>query len=29
VLLQTGTAVCMPTGTGLMPLVVQPRVIAT
>jgi hypothetical protein len=29
VLIQTGTAVCVPTGTGLMPLVVQPRVLAT
>src|SRR3569623_1581669 len=29
VLLQTGTAVCVPTGTGLLPLVVQPRVLAT
>lgn len=29
VLLQTGQAVCVPTGTGLLPLVVQPRVLAT
>ncbi len=29
VLLQSGTAVCVPTGTGLLPLVVQPRVMAT
>jgi hypothetical protein len=29
VLLQSGQAVCTPTGTGLLPLVVQPRVIAT
>src|SRR3569623_896692 len=29
VLLQSGQAVCVPTGTGLLPLVVQPRVIAT
>src|SRR3569833_2598386 len=27
--LQSGQAVCVPTGTGLLPLVVQPRVIAT
>src|SRR3569833_962919 len=26
---QSGQAVCVPTGTGLLPLVVQPRVIAT
>ena len=29
VLLQTGQALCVPTGTGLLPLVVQPRVIVT
>lgn len=29
VLIQTGTAVCAPTGTGLMPVAVQPRVSAT
>src|SRR3569833_2638221 len=29
VLLQSGQAVCVPTGAGLLPLVVQPRVIAT
>lgn len=29
VLLQSSMAVCVPTGTGLLPLVVQPRVIAT
>lgn len=29
VLLQTSQAVCVPTGTGLLPLAVQPRVIAT
>lgn len=29
VVLQTSMAVCVPTGTGLLPLVVQPRVIAT
>jgi hypothetical protein len=29
VLLQTNQAVCTPTGTGLMPLVVQPRVNGT
>lgn len=29
VALQTGVAVCAPTGTPLMPVVVQPRVIAT
>lgn len=29
VVLQTSTAVCVPTGTGLLPLVVQPRVMAT
>ncbi len=29
VLIQTGQAVCVPTGTGLLPLVVQPRVLAT
>src|SRR3569833_3061027 len=29
VLLQSGLAVCVPTGTGLLPLVVHPRVIAT
>ncbi|MCK9495115.1 MAG: hypothetical protein M0R75_06415 [Dehalococcoidia bacterium] len=29
VLIQTGQAVCVPTGTGLMPVVVQPRVSAT
>lgn len=29
VLLQTGQAVCVPTGTGLLPVVVQPRVSAT
>jgi hypothetical protein len=29
VIVQTGTAVCVPTGTGLLPLVVQPRVMAT
>jgi len=29
VLIQTGQAVCAPTGTGLMPVVVQPRVSAT
>lgn len=29
VLIQTGQAVCVPTGTGLLPLVVQTRVIAT
>jgi len=29
VLLQTGQAVCVPTGTGLLPLAVQPRVLAT
>ncbi|WP_396957657.1 hypothetical protein [Nitrosomonas sp.] len=29
VVIQTSTAVCIPTGTGLLPLVVQPRVLAT
>jgi hypothetical protein len=29
VLIQSGQAVCVPTGTGLLPLVVQPRVLAT
>ena len=29
VLIQTGQAVCVPTGTGLLPLAVQPRVLAT
>ncbi len=29
ILLQTSQAVCVPTGTGLLPLVVQPRVLAT
>jgi hypothetical protein len=29
VLVQTGQAVCVPTGTGLTPVVVQPRVVAT
>jgi len=29
VVVQTSTAVCVPTGTGLLPLVVQPRVMAT
>lgn len=29
VLIQSGQAVCVPTGTGLMPVVVQPRVSAT
>jgi hypothetical protein len=29
VAIQTGVAVCAPTGTPLMPVVVQPRVIAT
>ena len=29
VLIQTGQAVCTPTGTGLLPTVVQPRAIAT
>jgi hypothetical protein len=29
VALQTGVAVCVPTGTPLLPTVVQPRVIAT
>lgn len=29
VIVQTSTAVCVPTGTGLLPLVVQPRVMAT
>jgi uncharacterized Zn-binding protein involved in type VI secretion len=29
VILQTGTAVCTPTGTGLQPLVVQSKVMAT
>lgn len=29
VAIQTGVAVCAPTGTPLMPLVVQPRAIAT
>jgi hypothetical protein len=29
VAVQTGVAVCVPTGTPLLPLVVQPRVIAT
>ena len=29
VLIQTGQAVCVSTGTGLLPLVVQPRVLAT
>ena len=29
VLIQTGQAVCVPTGTGLLPLVVQARVLAT
>ena len=29
VLLQTGQAVCVPTGTGLLPVVVQPRAVAT
>ena len=29
VLIQTGQAVCVSSGTGLLPLVVQPRVLAT
>lgn len=29
VVLQTSQAVCTPTGTGLLPLVVQPRALAT
>ncbi len=29
ILLQTSQALCVPTGTGLLPLVVQPRVLAT
>jgi hypothetical protein len=29
VVLQTGSSVCAPTGTPLLPLVVQPRVLAT
>jgi len=29
VLIQTGQAVCVPTGTGLLPLVAQTRVLAT
>src|SRR5262249_418248 len=29
VAIQTGVAVCVPTGTPLMPVVVQPRVLAT
>lgn len=29
VLIQSGQAVCVPTGTGLLPLVVQTRVLAT
>jgi len=29
VVLQTSQAICAPTGTGLMPVVVQPRVTAT
>jgi hypothetical protein len=29
VLIQTGQAVCVASGTGLLPLVVQPRVLAT
>jgi hypothetical protein len=29
VVVQSGSAVCVPTGTPLMPIVVQPRVIAT
>lgn len=29
VLIQSGTAVCTPTGTGLLPMVVQTRVLAT
>lgn len=29
VLVQSGTAVCVPTGTGLLPVAVQPRVSAT
>lgn len=29
VLLQSGQAVCVPTGTGLLPVTVQPRVLAT
>ena len=29
VLVQSGSAVCVPTGTPLLPVVVQPRVIAT
>lgn len=29
VLLQTSQAVCVPTGTGLLPVAVQPRVLAT
>jgi len=29
VLIQTGQAVCIPTGTGLLPLVAQTRVLAT
>lgn len=29
VLIQTGQAVCVSTGTGLLPLVVQPRVLGT
>jgi hypothetical protein len=29
VVIQTGTAVCTPTGTGLLPIVAQTRVLAT
>lgn len=29
VAVQSGTAVCVPTGTGLLPVAVQPRVMAT
>ena len=29
VVIQGGTAVCVPTGTPLLPIVVQPRVVAT
>jgi hypothetical protein len=29
VVVQSGTAVCVPTGTPLLPIVVQPRVVAT
>jgi len=29
ILLQTSQALCVPTGTGLLPLVVQPRVLGT